>query len=663
MKRFILLAFLCLSSLFTHAQFVNDFTGQVVILPNDTTILKPTYFRKIGTVMYEDTTLFIWNGSRFAPVPGAAYNAGWGLHLSYNTFFVDTSAGKVATQSMLNDTAIKGVQHLADTALVLRTLIPVEIHDTAIILRTYTLAQINDTSITVRAYGVIALNDTASSIRSAIPSVTGFATLVQVGDTAIVLRGLIPIEINDSAINIRTYTSINLADTSTVLRGLIPSLSGYATTIAVADSVSGRTKYSDTSSLISTHTYTTLGIKDSVLGRIKYSDTATFSATESWVLGKGYGTGTVTSITAGTGLSGGTITTSGNISMPNVGTAGTYGSSSVIPVITTDAQGRVSGVSTATMSATTVSSGINTNVTGSAGAYTVNAIQQPIDTSVLFISQTYTANATSPSSGNARVYSNNQTGIDEIHVVPSVGAETILQNSIGQKLIGWNSIEGTSAVGYWGIWQAGFSSSGTLAYINKTYDGTNLLPNFSYYKYTTAASINSSAEQYMGLSQGSVFVGNALYGAGAKLVFTFSFPTYASTERIFDGFISSSGASAATTDPSTWLNNIGISKDAGQSTLYFTYNAGSGSATQVNTGVTPNSNNLYRLTIVIPSNTTITYQTLEVITKTGITVYTSTNTTKIPTAGTFLYPHEFVNTGSGGSGISLGIILGYCELY
>lgn len=47
------------------------------------------------------------------------------------------------------------------------------------------------------------------------------------------------------------------------------------------------------------------------------------------------GSGTVTSITAGTGLSGGTITGSGTISMPNVGTVGTYSG------VTTDAQGRV----------------------------------------------------------------------------------------------------------------------------------------------------------------------------------------------------------------------------------------------------------------------------------------------------------------------------------
>jgi hypothetical protein len=52
------------------------------------------------------------------------------------------------------------------------------------------------------------------------------------------------------------------------------------------------------------------------------------------------GSGTVTSITAGTGLSGGTITTSGTISMPNVGTPSTYST------VTTDSQGRVSSGTT-----------------------------------------------------------------------------------------------------------------------------------------------------------------------------------------------------------------------------------------------------------------------------------------------------------------------------
>lgn len=59
------------------------------------------------------------------------------------------------------------------------------------------------------------------------------------------------------------------------------------------------------------------------------------------------GTGTVTSVTAGTGLSGGSITTSGTISMPNTGTAGSYSG------VTTDAQGRVSAGTNRSQSAAT----------------------------------------------------------------------------------------------------------------------------------------------------------------------------------------------------------------------------------------------------------------------------------------------------------------------
>lgn len=47
------------------------------------------------------------------------------------------------------------------------------------------------------------------------------------------------------------------------------------------------------------------------------------------------GTGTVTSVTAGTGLSGGTITTTGTVSLPNTGSPGTYST------VTSDTQGRI----------------------------------------------------------------------------------------------------------------------------------------------------------------------------------------------------------------------------------------------------------------------------------------------------------------------------------
>jgi hypothetical protein len=69
--------------------------------------------------------------------------------------------------------------------------------------------------------------------------------------------------------------------------------------------------------------------------------------------GGGNGSGTVTSITAGTGLSGGTITTSGTINLANTAvTTGTYGSSTTVPQITIDQQGRITSVANVTVSTT-----------------------------------------------------------------------------------------------------------------------------------------------------------------------------------------------------------------------------------------------------------------------------------------------------------------------
>lgn len=130
------------------------------------------------------------------------------------------------------------------------------------------------------------------------------------------------------------------------------------------------------------------------------------------------GTGTVTSVTAGTGLSGGTITTSGTISMPNTGTAGTYAS------VTTDAQGRVTSGTTISINdapgraivTSTSSTGFQISTTRIAqvcyeGSFaTTSTIGGPSSASVFL--ETADTNSTTPSDWTIKAtqaYSNNIT--------------------------------------------------------------------------------------------------------------------------------------------------------------------------------------------------------------------------------------------------------------
>ena len=127
-------------------------------------------------------------------------------------------------------------------------------------------------------------------------------------------------------------------------------------------------------------TATTYTLPPSAPGTNGYVLSSTTAGIMSWVANGSGGSGTVTSITAGTGLSGGTITTSGTIAIANTAvTAGSY----TLSNITVNAQGQITAASSTSTTGSgnvvlatsptlvtpalgTPSSGVVTNLTGTA---------------------------------------------------------------------------------------------------------------------------------------------------------------------------------------------------------------------------------------------------------------------------------------------------------
>jgi hypothetical protein len=213
-------------------------------------------------------------------------------------------------------------------------------------------------------------------------------------------------------------------------------------------------------------------------------------------------------------------------------------------------------------------------------------------------------------------------------------------------------------------------TAGTLGYIAAAWNST--IQHFNYNKttFTTASGANSSALIRIGsISQSAgIICGNTKFsGGGGRGTFTFSFPTYLSTQRIMVGY--SEAVAALSGDPSTFLtaptpySALMLIKDAADTTLQFAHYSGTGVVTKVNTGIVPNTENVYRLTVYIAPNSTY-YMQLEVISKTAaIRVVTLNPTTNVPPVGDRLVQQQAVNNGTVGGVVVYGLIQHLEEIY
>jgi hypothetical protein len=263
-----------------------------------------------------------------------------------------------------------------------------------------------------------------------------------------------------------------------------------------------------------------------------------------------------------------------------------------------------------------------------------------------------TTNVLTPPQGKAIMYANSDDGDEAVSVVNSWAKNFPLQYNLGHKIIAaaFAGI-GTSpnAAFQWlncltntGTWQ-GNGTSQPLA--QKTYNASSVLPNVIKMNGQTTAAINNTAAIYMITRERAVIVGSAAQAWGAKLIITFGLPTYKTDQRIFMGYSGYNSALPANTDPSTWLNSIGIIKDQSDSTFNF-YFRGVAGGTKANTTITPVLNGVYRATIFIPSSGGSAYINFQEITVGSINNANWSNTTTIPIPNTFLYPHFFANTGA-----------------
>jgi hypothetical protein len=284
------------------------------------------------------------------------------------------------------------------------------------------------------------------------------------------------------------------------------------------------------------------------------------------------------------------------------------------------------------------------------------------DGNTLVTTGIYTTAVTAPSAGNVKAYGSSINGEDELWTSNSSGVDLALQTDMGMHQYGQFSTNGT-AIQTTGHFVSAISNAGTSTFNLRTYDATNLAPNLMYNKLTGTASTNNQVELWYGFTGRDAMVGNAAFGAGSKLTIDCVLPAYVSTQRFFAGYTATFGQISSTVDPSAITNIIGVGKDAGDATLQFMFNNGSGTATKVNTGITPTVNDEYIITVELASNTASSTITIERRTKTASTKNSATNSAKIPSAGTLMYWHLVSNSAAVSTAPAVGCKQVFEQIY
>jgi hypothetical protein len=297
------------------------------------------------------------------------------------------------------------------------------------------------------------------------------------------------------------------------------------------------------------------------------------------------------------------------------------------------------------------------------------------DSRMEFAFDTTTTTVTTDPHGGVKMWGSNRMGMGAVRINDTVSIPAALQRAINAQLtstitgvgVGLNNFDRTGS--FLTTSNVIFSynvGSGTYAPAYSAYNAT--IQQFNYVRgvVKVAAGANQVFWIRVGNSAGTsgIICGNTKFsGGGGRGTFMFSLPTYAAGERMFVGYSTSNGVPSG--DPSAFLNSIatlGLGKDAADTTLQFMY-ASAGSVIQkVNTGITPNNEDVYRVTVYVSPSSNY-YIQLEVLNKNGTTVRVINPTAIVPAVGTKLVLLQYLNNAATGVQVEWGQILTMEEIY
>lgn len=262
-----------------------------------------------------------------------------------------------------------------------------------------------------------------------------------------------------------------------------------------------------------------------------------------------------------------------------------------------------------------------------------------------------------PSAGNLIIYGKAVAGRQMLKQKGPSGLDTQLQESLYGN--GIELILPSSSTAFTAIGTATFTAVGTVSH--PALAAGSLRASTRRAIVTSAATANSASELRVAATR--AWRGDTAGQGGFFAIFRFGCSSAVSGQRVFVGLSSATTAISTSQDPAALTNVIGIGNAAADANLQILHNDGSGTCTKVDLGssfpVPSSSNNaLYELVLFAKANDTeIGWRVVRL--DTGDVASGTITTSDIPTGGTFLAPHLYVNN----NGVASAVILDFYRYY